>query len=153
MHYREEQLDQALDTLTALQLVRTSNGSFTGAAQGSKHHQSLNLLASLVTQTLERMFIVISLLQHRAQTIESLRTDAQLIAQKVSRIYGINAPEFFDQRLFDQFIERLLANQVVCENDDGTLNHDPIIERVLRAAEFVIDPEIRYAVLSEANPT
>ena len=32
--------------------------------------------------------------------------------------------------------------------DDGHLRYDPVIERVLRAAEFVIDPQIRQAVLS-----
>jgi len=31
------------------------------------------------------------------------------------------------------------------------LHHEPTIDRVLRAAEFVIDPQIRYGILSARN--
>ena len=150
--FTQADIDRALDSLVSLQLIEISDRGLSAAPQGSKQQRQLHSLANLVTQTLERMYIVVSLLSRRTHTIESLRKQAQLIAHKISRIYGINAPEFFDQRLFDQFIERLQAQQVLTENDARELEHDPVIDQVLRAAEFVINPEIRYAVLSETSP-
>lgn len=146
-------VDAAIEALTSMHLIEYGATGLRAAEQGSKQHQQLNLLANLVMETLERMFIVIRLLSRGKHTIESLRVDAQLIAQKISRIYGINAPEFFDQHLFDQFIERLMAQRVIAENDDHELEYDPLVDEVLRAAEIVIDPAIRYAVLSETSPT
>jgi len=35
--------------------------------------------------------------------------------------------------------------------EDGTLIHDPVVKQVLRAAEFVIDPQIRYGVLNASS--
>jgi glycerol-3-phosphate O-acyltransferase len=70
------------------------------------------------------------------------------VAQRISRLYGINAPEFSDQRLFDQFIDTLLRRGMVSTDENGQLSYDPAISQVLRAAEFVIDPQIRHGVLS-----
>jgi glycerol-3-phosphate O-acyltransferase len=145
-------LDQTIDVLGALGLVDIDGQKIAPPQHGSPQHQALHLLAGLVMQTLERMFIVISLLRREEQTIDSLRHQAQLIARKISRIYGINAPEFSDQRLFDQFIERLVDEGVLREDASQQLVYDPMVDQVLRAAESVISSEIRYAVLSELRP-
>jgi glycerol-3-phosphate O-acyltransferase len=70
----------------------------------------------------------------------------------MSRLYGLNAPEFFDARLFNQFVDALLRERLISEAADGTLRHGPVVEEVLRAAETVIDPDFRFAVLLE-RPT
>jgi glycerol-3-phosphate O-acyltransferase len=94
------------------------------------------------------MFIVIQQLAQGDMDRDTLRTRSQGVAQRISRLYGINAPEFSDQRLFDQFIDALIRHGMVQVAEDGGLTYDPAVERVLRAAEFVIDPQIRHGVLA-----
>jgi glycerol-3-phosphate O-acyltransferase len=71
------------------------------------------------------------------------------VAAKMSRLYGLNAPEFFDVRLLNQFVDGLLAEGMIREQPDGTLASAPAVDEVLRAAETVIDPDFRLAVLLE----
>jgi glycerol-3-phosphate O-acyltransferase len=83
------------------------------------------------------------------QTRETLQTRSSQVAEKMSRLYDLNAPEFFDIRLFNQFVDALLREGVISVGADGYLSHAPIIEDVLRAAETIIDPDFRLAVLLE----
>ena len=64
----------------------------------------------------------------------------------MTKIYGINSPEFFDPRLFRQFIEALKSEGSVAESDDGKLCYEPILTDVVRAAQGVISAEFRQAV-------
>ena len=115
------------------------------------NHLRLTLLARIISQTLERMFIVIQQFSEGPISRQELLSRSQLIAQKISRLYGINAPEFSDQRLFDQFTDKLLDNGMLHTGQDGLLHHDPALDQVLRAAEYIIDPQIRYGILTASN--
>ena len=117
----------------------------------SRAHYRLYMLANLIRQTLERHYIVIGLLaQPNPPTRDELQTQSQQVAHKMSRIYGLNAPEFFDAGLFDSFIDKLIGDGVVCEGFEDKLHYQPIVDEVLKAAEQVIDPEFRYAILRES---
>ena len=67
----------------------------------------------------------------------------------MSRIFGLNSPEFFDARLFDLFIDKLIADGIVTEDSEQGLFFASVVNDVLKAAESIIDPEFRYAVLRE----
>ena len=111
------------------------------------------MLANLIRQTLERHYIVIGLLaqpNRNRLTRTELQVQSRQVAHKMSRIYGLNAPEFFDARLFDAFIDKLISDGVVSEGDEDKLQYQPIVDEVLKAAEQVIDPEFRYAILRES---
>ena len=112
----------------------------------------LQILAKLVTQTLERMFIVLHQLDGNPQTREVLQTQAQQVAQKISRLYGINAPEFSDPTLFNLFIDGLVDAGAVTVSDGEKMHRTELIDDVLRAASYVIEPQIRYGVMSASPP-
>jgi glycerol-3-phosphate O-acyltransferase len=125
-------------------------GGYCSPPAGNANQHRLQMLSSIIEPTLERLYIVIGLLaSDEIRTRESLQEDSRKIAHKMSRIYGINAPEFFDARLFNLFIDKLIEDEVVSEGADGTLCHRPIVDEVLKAARAVISPEFRYAVLRE----
>jgi glycerol-3-phosphate O-acyltransferase len=133
-------------------LQRTPDDAFTAPPVGSPEHFRLRLLARLIMPTLERLYIVIGVLfqgGQAAHTRESLQERSHRVAQKMSRLYGLNAPEFFDARLFNRFVDALIANGVVREGDDARLTWSPVIEDVMKASEGVIDPDFRYAVRQE----
>ena len=127
-------------------------GGYCAPPAGDPSRHQLQMLSSIIAPTLERLYIVIGLLANRndaVRTRESLQEDSRKIAHKMSRIYGINAPEFFDAHLFDLFVDKLISDGVVRECDDGSLSHLPVVEEVLKAAAAVINPEFRYAILRE----
>ena len=116
----------------------------------SNEYYRLTLLAQIVMQMLERFFIVVGLLQQVGQRQidrATLEADCITLARRMSRLYGLNAPEFFDARLFHTFVDALIARGAVSVGDDGLLNYGRMIGDVTRASVEVLPIEFRLAVL------
>lgn len=129
-------------------------GGYLAPPAGDPNRHRLELLSTIIQPTLERLYIVIALLASSSvpgseRTRQSLQNDSRKIAQKMSRIYGLNAPEFFDARLFNLFVDKLVADGIINEREDETLTHTAVVDEVLKAAQAVINPEFRYAILRE----
>ena len=110
----------------------------------------LTLLAQIVMQMLERFFIAIGLLLQAGQRRidrATLEADCITLARRMSRLYGLNAPEFFDARLFRTFIDTLIAHNAISVGDDGLLSYGRMIGEVTRASSAVLPIEFRLAVL------
>lgn len=123
---------------------------------GSTAWYQLKLLAQVVMQSLERMFIVIALLDQQAAqglTRELLQERSQRVAKRLSRLYGLNAPEFFDADLFNRFIEALLRLGQLRVDADGHLLPMAAVREVMRNASMVIDADILQAVLRACRNT
>ncbi len=116
----------------------------------SQNYYQLDLLSRLIMQTLERFYIVIGLLNQAGSGVldlDSLEEKCIKVAERISRLYGLNAPEFFDRRLFHGFLDALLKTGAISEDSRGRLAFDEIIPRVCLRANRVIRKEFRYAVL------
>lgn len=144
-------LDQALNIMHSAELISVAQQGISAPAQGSPAHLQLSLLANLVMPTLERMFIVISQMHHHTMSQQELQPHVRQLAQKISRLYGLNAPEFSDAALFDQFIDSLLKNGIIAADANGKLRGQSGLEDVLRAAQLVIDPQIQLGVTSHRS--
>lgn len=141
-----------LEHLCTAGLLESTDAGYLPPPARSDLNDRLRLLARLVMPVLERLYIVVGLLHaggQGAQTREALQSRSSAIAAKMSRILGLNAPEFFDQRLFNQFVDALMGANLVTEHADGTLTYSPILDDILRAAETIIEPDFRFAVLQE----
>ena len=68
----------------------------------------------------------------------------------MSRIYGINAPDFFDDALFRRCIETLIERGAAVESEAGELTAAPILGEVVRGAQGVISDEFRQTVFTPA---
>jgi glycerol-3-phosphate O-acyltransferase len=110
----------------------------------------LSLLAEATIQTVERYYLVIALLlQAGSGTIgqEALEQRCHLMAQRMSLLYGLNSPEFFDKSLFRNFIDLLGRRQVVHTAEDGTLNFGEPLLGVATDAQLVLSEQIRHDIL------
>lgn len=128
------------------------DGGYTAPPVHRPEHYQLRLLGALIMPTLERLYIVISLLHQAGQAVhtrQSLQEHSHQVARKMSRLHGLNAPEFFDVRLFNRFVDALIDNDVVTEAPDAGLVWAPIVEDALRAAEHILEPDFRFAVRQE----
>jgi len=69
------------------------------------------------------------------------------MAQRLSVLHGLNAPEFFDKSLFRHFIQTLLDEGVLRKDENGKLSyHELLGELAEGAAKRVLPAEIRLSI-------
>ena len=137
--------------LARLNLVtRHGDDVYAPPPRHAPEHFRLRLLANIAMQTIERYYIMVALLtRHGTMTRDSLEAESGIVARRMSRIYGINAPDFFDAALFRRFIETLIERGAAVESQAGDLSPTPILGEVVRGAQGVISDEFRQAVSRE----
>ena len=93
----------------------------------------LQLLASSSKDTLQRYVIAFSLLQ-KDPTISraSLEKEGRLIAERLSILHGINAPEFFDKGVFSTLVASLREQGYLDDKDDANLAKIEIMNKILK---------------------
>jgi glycerol-3-phosphate O-acyltransferase len=110
----------------------------------------LSLLAEATIQTIERYYLVVALLlQAGSGNIgqEALEERCHLMAQRMSILYGLNSPEFFDKTLFRNFIDLLCRRRVVQTSESGTLEFGEPLLGVATDAQLVLSEQIRHDIL------
>ncbi len=110
----------------------------------------LSLLAEATIQTIERYYLVIALLLQAgsgAISQEALEQRCHLMAQRMSLLYGLNSPEFFDKSLFRNFIDLLCLRQVVQKSATGELQFAEPLLGVAADAQIVLSEQIRHDIL------
>ncbi|MFO1426325.1 MAG: hypothetical protein U1F11_05000 [Steroidobacteraceae bacterium] len=110
----------------------------------------LSLLAQATIQTIERYYLAIAVLLRAGSAQINARTlseRCQLMAQRISMLYGFNSPEFSDRAMFENFIALLLERQVIRGGEGGVLVYDEVLEQVAADAEFVLSEQLRHSIL------
>ena len=146
----EEVVDQWLQALVEQGLLRFENDVYLRPAPSSRHFVLLTLLSRTVAQTLQRFYMATSLLLNAGQhslSAEELEDLCTVMAQRISILHGLNAPEFFDKSLFRHFIQTLLDQGVVRRDEAGKLSHHPMLGELAEgAAKRVLPAEIRLSI-------
>lgn len=110
MHYTDEELPQALQTLIneleRQQLIHAQEDQL--LVLNPQRIRTLQLLAAGVRETLQRYTITLSLLRTNPSINRgTLEKESRLLAQRLSVLHGINAPEFFDKAVFSTLVATL----------------------------------------------
>lgn len=130
-------------------LIVCGSDGYGAPATDSADHSRMRLLAGIVMPVLERLYIVVRLVSSDLAARQSralLQQYSTAVAGKISRLQGLNAPEFFDPGLFNQFVDALLARKLIHTDADGALIPTPVLGDILRVANGVIDADFRAAV-------
>ncbi|MDX1459757.1 MAG: glycerol-3-phosphate 1-O-acyltransferase PlsB [Xanthomonadales bacterium] len=133
-----------------------SEGELSRASGDSREAGQLFLLAQSLLQTLERYFITIALLSRHGSGVLSraeLETLCIQTAQRISRLYGFEAPEFYDRNLFKHFIGELRRHRVLTNDDDGLLKFDARLDDISHHARFILRNEIRLVIMRLVSET
>jgi glycerol-3-phosphate O-acyltransferase len=156
MRWSEDQLGRivasALASLASLGLLEGSEDTqqWRRPAPTSEAAMQLSLLAQATIQTIERYYLAIALLVRAGSgeiTQTLLEERCQLMAQRMTMLYGFNSPEFFDPSLFENFIDLLRARGVVRTSESGRLLFDDVLIRVAADAQLVLSEQIRHSIL------
>ena len=131
-------------------LLRVDGNHYLRPAPSSRQFVLLTLLARVVVQTLQRFYMATSLLLNSGQhslSAEELENLCTVMAQRLSILHGLNAPEFFDKSLFRHFIQGLLEQGVLGTDASGKLGyHDKLGELAEGVAKRVLPAEIRLSI-------
>jgi glycerol-3-phosphate O-acyltransferase len=132
-------------------IENSANGSeWNRPATGTAEAVQLSLLAHVTVPILERYYLTISLLLKAGSgrvSQESLENQCQLMAQRMSLLYELNSPEFFDKALFKNFIDLLRARNVVGVNAEGRITYTELLLAVSSDAQLVLHEQIRNSIL------
>jgi glycerol-3-phosphate O-acyltransferase len=144
--------DSMLDALNRLNLLDCSadRSEWQRPPPTSPEAMRLSLLAQATIQTIERYYLAIALLLQAGSGIISqsaLEERCHLMAQRMSVLYGLNSPEFFDKSLFRNFIDLLRRRNVIQISDDGSLLFGELLLGVAADAQLVLSEQIRHSIL------
>jgi glycerol-3-phosphate O-acyltransferase len=145
-------VDAMLDAFVELNLLQVNEDRtvWQRPAPTSVEAIRLSLLAEATIQTLERYYLVVALLLQAGPgniSQASLEERCHLMAQRMSVLYGMNSPEFFDKSLFRNFIDLLRRRNVVQSSEDGGLVYGDPLLGVAADAQFVLSEQIRHSIL------
>ena len=118
---------------------------------GSEKAYQLLMLGQSMVPMLQRFYLVIALLIRNGSGRLSrgrLETLCQQSAERLSIIYGLHSPDFFNKTLFHDFIHKLLDQEVLRRNSEGKLEFDDDIVGIGADARLVLGEEIRHSILS-----
>ena len=116
----------------------------------SAQAMQLSLLAQATIQTIERYYLAVALLLKAGSgeiSQSALEERCQLMAQRITMLYGFNSPEFFDRTLFKHFIDLLRERGVVRVSAAGKIEFDEVLARVSDDAQLVLNEQIRHSIL------
>ena len=143
-------VDQWLAAFVDQGLLKLDGETYVRPAPSSRQFVLLTLLARVIAQTLQRFYMAISLLLNSGQhslTAEELETLCTVMAQRLSILHGLNAPEFFDKSLFRHFIKSLQDEDVLRQDEAGNLGYHPKLRELAEGvAKRVLPAEIRLSI-------
>jgi glycerol-3-phosphate O-acyltransferase len=116
----------------------------------SAHAMQLSLLAQTTLQTIERFYMAVAQLVLAGSgeiTQLTLEERCQQTAQRMTLLYGLNSPEFFDRTMFANFIALLRARGVIRAGAGGRLEFDEVLARVAQDAQLVLSEQLRHSIL------
>ncbi|MET0610406.1 MAG: glycerol-3-phosphate 1-O-acyltransferase PlsB [Pseudomonas caspiana] len=146
----DDVVDQWLQAFVEQGLLRFENNVYMRPAPSSREFVLLTLLSRAIAQTLQRFYMAIALLLNSGQktlSAEELEDLCTVMAQRLSILHGLNAPEFFDKSLFRHFIQTLLDLGVLRKDATGKLSHHPLLGELAEgAAKRVLPAEIRLSI-------
>jgi len=139
-----------IDILVEQGLLETLEDDRIGRpVEGTEAMLRLRVLSRFIIQTLERYHITLGILRKYGSgkiSAAELEEQSTLLAERMSILFGLNAPEFFDKTLFRNFIANMQENGVITTDDNGLINYGKGLEEVADDARLVLSVEKRQAI-------
>jgi glycerol-3-phosphate O-acyltransferase len=150
----EDYTDSIVSFLVERQVLARTNHNLKRPDRNDVHYMMLNHLAHIARPVLERYYMAFVVLWESGDqplSEEQLEQRCHLVAQKISMIYGINSPDFFDRQLFRHFIETLIELEFIEHAEDGKLVFHESFDQVNLDIRLLLSVEVRSTILQLLN--
>lgn len=132
-------------------LVALKRGKFLARpAANTPEAIQLSILSRNMLQALERYYVTVALLLKHGPgvlSLSKLEDLCQLMAQRISFLYQLDAPEFFDRSLFRGFIAGLRRNEVIWLDEQGRIDFGDALRRADDDGRTVLGEHLRHDIL------
>jgi glycerol-3-phosphate O-acyltransferase len=147
MHFS---LEQALEHAKALigqmqqQGLLKQDGDFLSPPSSSDDgFHSAWLLSRAMQETWQRYAVVLRVLEKEKTIARShLEKQSCVIAERLSTLYGMSSPEFYDKNVLSSFVNALRENKLLNTLDSGTLEFSEDSLALKKAIMALVWPEI-----------
>lgn len=144
-------VEDFVKAMVKLELLREGKNGLRRPERSSRRFMDLHRLILIVQPILERYYMTFIVLWQSAKTPmreAELEQRCHLLAQKVSMLHGINAPDFFDRTLFRHFIDTMIELDYLVENEDGRLEFSDDFNQVNLDIRGLLSFEVRCTILA-----
>ncbi|PJC85011.1 glycerol-3-phosphate 1-O-acyltransferase [Vibrio sp. HA2012] len=150
IHYQDDELDEVVTAIIAefmqQKMVTVEGGQ---VRLNQKNIQPLMLLAQTIAETLQRYAIVINQLVSSPELEKSaLEQKSQEIAQRLGRLHGINAPEFFDKGVFAFMFSTLKEHNYLQPDGKG---NEAKAQQLADTLSSLLPTEIKLTILESIS--
>ncbi|MEE3117677.1 MAG: glycerol-3-phosphate 1-O-acyltransferase PlsB [Pseudomonadota bacterium] len=154
LQYRADEAEQVInrwiDVLIEQGLLNALEDDRIGRPEeGTEAMLRLRVLSRFIIQTLERYHIALGILRKYGSgkiSASELEEQSTLLAERMSILFGLNAPEFFDKSLFRNFIANMQKNGVITTDENGLIYYGEGLDDVAEDARLVLSVEKRQAI-------
>ncbi|UTT83609.1 glycerol-3-phosphate 1-O-acyltransferase PlsB [Vibrio pelagius] len=145
LSYPEDKLNEVvaniISELERQGMIRTKDNEVTINQSNS---QPLMLLGRTISETLQRYSIALNLLAENPDLDKAeLEQKSQDIAQRLGRLHGINAPEFFDKGVFASMFATLKQQAYLDKDGNCDLEKTTVFAKLLYSMLY---PEVRLTI-------
>ena len=149
-------VDIVIDAMCRHGLLETEGELLRRPNAGSSLAFSLNQMGQSVVPVLQRYYMTIALLNKYGSGALSqgrLEEICQLSAERLSILYGIRSPDFFDRRLFRTFLGVLRERKVIALDEAGNLAFELKFDAIENDARLVLGEPLRHSILTVTEVT
>lgn len=147
LHFSDEQaleyVEKLIQYLTSVGLLKQKGEYLAPPKATDETFHSAWLLSRTMQETWQRYAIVLRVLETekvigRAQ----LEKQSQIIAERLSALFGMHSPEFYDKNVLGSFVLALRENKHLSNRDDGNLAFSESSLALKQAIVPLVWPEI-----------
>ncbi|WP_280546124.1 glycerol-3-phosphate 1-O-acyltransferase PlsB [Halomonas sp. 11-S5] len=135
-----------LAALVEAGLLEAEGGSWRRPRESLEAGEQLRMLGGLMQPSLERGYLLLSVLLSESSghfTADELTARSRELAERLALLSGLDAPEFFDTRLFSGLVESLEA-QGWLHTEEGRLVFDDRLREAAQRSRALFDPALRH---------
>ncbi len=147
-------IPQIIDFLVSKQVLIKTDNKLKRPDRSDAHYLMLTRLAHIAQPILERYYMTFGVLWEsggKPLSENELEQRCHLVAQKISMLYGINSPDFFDRQLFGHFINTLFDLDFIERDENGHLVFQQSFNKVNMDIRILLSLEVRSTILQLLN--
>ncbi len=158
LQWNDQQLDefipQIINFMIAQHLLSRKDKTLMRPDRSDAHYLILVRLAHIAQPVLERYYMTFIVLWESGGnplSEQELEKSCHLVAQKISMLYGINSPDFFDRQLFRHFINTLFELGFIERDESNHLVFQESFKQVNIDIRILLSVEVRNTILQLLN--
>lgn len=120
----DQEMNQQIELMVGLGLIQYQGDDLKAAPVNTAEFEQLSNLSSLIQDSLQRYYIVIAILSHQGSGVlfeAELERLAQMVAQRLTILHSINAPDFYDKAVIRTFLHTLKNKGLMTFNEKGKI--------------------------------